>query len=154
MSEPATVRATGGEITIARVFDAPRELVFKAWTDADQVAKWFGPRGFGVPRESVEIDPRVGGHIRLRMLRGGRTLNIRYEITELVEPELLDLTAPPMPEFGLDHPIVARIELQDEGGKTRLTLTDGPYTDEGGQGAAAGWQGAFDKLHELLATPA
>jgi hypothetical protein len=49
--------------------------------------------------------------------------------------------------------VVARIELTDENGKTRLTLTDGPYPEDGGRWAGAGWIGAFDKLEALVAPP-
>jgi uncharacterized protein YndB with AHSA1/START domain len=152
MSDSTPVQTDAQQITITRVFVAPRELVFKAWTDPDQVAKWFGPAGVDTPRESVEIEPRVGGKFHLRMVRAGSGMDhrLRYEIIELVEPELLVLRSEPMPEVGLHHATVARIELQDEDGKTRLTLTDGPYTDEGGRGAGAGWEGAFDKLEALL----
>jgi uncharacterized protein YndB with AHSA1/START domain len=144
------------QITITRVFDAPRELVFKAWTVPDQVAKWFGPAGFETPRDSVEIDLRVGGRFSLRMVKGGSGVEhpVDYEIVEFVEPELLVLKSEPMPEVGFHHGTVARIELHEEGGKTRMTLTDGPYTEEGGRGAGAGWEGAFDKLEALLVPPA
>src|SRR5262252_8303636 len=113
MSESAAVRTEEKEITIARVFDAPREMVFKAWTDPDQVARWFGPAGFDIPRESVEIDPRVGGNVSLRMVHpeSGMEYPLRYEIVELIAPELLVLKSGPMPEAGLDHPTFARIEL-------------------------------------------
>jgi uncharacterized protein YndB with AHSA1/START domain len=152
MSDAAPTQAAEQQITITRVFEAPRDLVFKAWTDPDQVAKWFGPAGFDTPRDSVEIDLRVGGRFSLRMVQGGsgREHPIRYEIVELVEPELLVLKSEPMPEVGLHHGTVARIELREEAGKTRITLTDGPYTQEGGRGAGAGWESAFDKLEALL----
>jgi uncharacterized protein YndB with AHSA1/START domain len=139
------------QITITRVFDAPRELVFNAWTDPDQVARWFGPAGFDTPRDSVEIDLRVGGRFHLRMVQGsGREYELRYEIVELVEPSLLVLKSEPMPEVGMPHSTVTRIELQDEGGRTRMSLTDGPYPEAAAEGASAGWQGAFDKLEALL----
>jgi len=48
------------------------------------------------------------------------------------------------------NPTIARIELRDEGGKTRMTLTDGPYTEDGGRGAGAGCETSFDKLEALL----
>ena len=152
MSESTPVQAAEQQITITRVFDAPRKLVFKAWTDPDQVAKWFAPAGFETPREGVDIDLRVGGRFNLRTVQGGTGMayRLRYEIVELVEPALLVLKSAPMPEVGLHHPTVARIELQEHGGKTRMTLTDGPYTVEGGQGAGAGWGNAFDKLEALL----
>jgi uncharacterized protein YndB with AHSA1/START domain len=152
MTDSTPVQADEQEITITRVFDAPRELVFKAWTDPDQVAKWFGPAGFETPRESVEIDLREGGRFNLRMVQGGsgREHRIPYEIVELAEPELLVLKCEPMPEVGIQHATRTRIELLDEGGKTRMTLTDGPYTEEGGRGAGAGWESSFDKLEALL----
>jgi uncharacterized protein YndB with AHSA1/START domain len=141
------------EITITRVFDTPRELVFKAWTEPEHVAQWLGPDGFDTPRETIEIDLRAGGPFNLRMVQRGSGMEhwIRYEIIEFVEPELLVLKCQPMPEIGLDHATVARVELHDEGGKTRMTLTDGPYTEGGGRGAGRGWEQSFDKLAALLA---
>jgi uncharacterized protein YndB with AHSA1/START domain len=153
MSDSTSVQSVEQEITITRVLDAPRELVFKAWTDPDQVAKWFGPAGFDTPRDSVEIDLRVGGRFHLRMVQGsgGMEYGLRYEIVELAKPELLVLKSEPMPEVGLHHSTVTRIELEADGAKTRLTLTDGPYPEPGGRGAAAGWEQSFDKLDALLA---
>jgi uncharacterized protein YndB with AHSA1/START domain len=152
MSDSTPVQADEQEITITRVFDAPRELVFRAWTDPDQVAKWFGPAGFGTPRESVEIDLREGGRFNLRMVdgRSGAEYRIPYEIVEFVEPDLLVLECEPMPEAGVPYATRTRIELVEEDGKTRMTLTDGPYTEEGGRGAGAGWESSFDKLAALL----
>ncbi|MDQ3935574.1 MAG: SRPBCC domain-containing protein [Actinomycetota bacterium] len=140
------------QITITRVFDAPRELVFKAWTDPDQLASWFGPAGLETPRESVEIDLRVGGRFHLRMVKPGSDMEhrLRYEIIELVEPELLVLKSAPMPEVGVPHSTITRVELAEEGDKTRMTLTDGPYAEEGGGGAEAGWRSSFDKLEGRL----
>src|SRR5947208_4604945 len=99
MSDATPVQAAEHNITITRVFDAPRELVFKAWTDPDQVARWFGPAGFETPRESVEIDLRVGGRFKLRMVQGraGMEYGLKYEIIELVETELLVIRSEPIP---------------------------------------------------------
>jgi uncharacterized protein YndB with AHSA1/START domain len=152
VNDPTPAQAAEQKITMTRVFDAPRELVFKAWTEPDHVANWFGPAGMEVLRESVEIDLRVGGRFELRMVRPdtGAEHPINYEIVEFSEPDLLVLKSEPVPEVGLHHGTVARIELQEEGGKTRMTLTDGPYTPDGARGAGAGWEGAFDKLEALL----
>jgi uncharacterized protein YndB with AHSA1/START domain len=152
MSDSTPVQTAEQQIVITRIFDAPRELVFKAWTDPDQVARWFGPAGFDTPRDSVEIDLRLGGRFDLRMVarNSGAEYRLHYEIVELLEPELLALKAGPMPEVGLHNSTVARIELQDEAGKTRMTLTDGPYPEPGGGGAAAGWEASFDKLEALV----
>ena len=156
MNDSTPVQTAEQQITITRMFDAPRELVFEAWTDPDQVARWFGPAGFETPRDTVEIDLRVGGRFNLRMVPGGGGAEhrIRYEILELVEPELLVLKSGPMPEVGLHHSTVTRIELRDEGRKTRMTLTDGPYPEEGGRHAGAGWESSFDKLETVLASSA
>jgi uncharacterized protein YndB with AHSA1/START domain len=153
MSDATPVQTAEHEITITRVFDAPRQLVFEAWTDPDHLADWFGPAGFETPRDSIEIDLRVGGRFSLRMVQpgGGMEYPLSYEIVELVEPELLVLRSDPMPEVGLHHHTITRVELEAEAGKTRMMLTDGPYPDEGGRGAAAGWEASFDKLASALA---
>ena len=134
------------QVLITRVFDAPRELVFKAWTDPDEVSAWYGPENFETPREKIRIDLRVGGRYELTMVQpGGAEFAIGYDIVELVEPELLVLRSDPMPEMGMHEPTVTRVELHDHDGKTRMTLTDGPYPG-GGDHAEAGWNAAFDKL--------
>ena len=154
MAESTAVHAEEREITITRLFDAPRELVFEAWTDPDHLARWFGPTGFEIPRDSVNIEPRVGGHITIRMVQpgSGHHYDLDYEILELVEPELIVLKSGPNPAMSLHHEIVTRIQLENENGNTRLTLTDGPYPEEGGRWAGAGWNGAFDKLAVELAS--
>jgi uncharacterized protein YndB with AHSA1/START domain len=154
MGESTVVHAEEREITITRVFDAPRALVFQAWTDPDHLARWFGPAGFEIPRDSVSIEPRVGGRITLRMVQpgSGHQFDLDYEILELVEPELLVLKSGPNPAMSLHREVVTRIQFEDESGKTRLTLTDGPYPEQGGRWAGAGWNGAFDKLAVDLAS--
>ena len=78
----------------------------------------------------------------------GQTMPLGCEIVELVEPELLVLRSDPMP--GLSESTVTRIELFDHGDKTRMTLTDGPYTRNAGY-AEAGWNAAFDQLAAVVA---
>ncbi len=137
-------------VAITRIFDAPRELVFEAWTDPDQVARWFGPEGFRTPPETVQIDLRVGGRYHLAMIQEttGARFPLRYSIIDLVVPELLVLKSEPMPEMGLHEPTITRIELHEDGSRTRMTLTDGPYTVS--EHAEQGWEGAFDKLAQSL----
>jgi uncharacterized protein YndB with AHSA1/START domain len=140
------------EVLITRIFDAPREQVFNAWIDPDEVAAWYGPEHFDTPRERIHIDPRVGGRYELTMVRrdGGGEFTIGYEILELVAPELLVLRSDPMPEMGMHEPTITRVELNDDGAKTRMTLTDGPYPAGGGH-AEAGWNAALDKLAARVA---
>jgi uncharacterized protein YndB with AHSA1/START domain len=151
MSDSTPATAAGQEVVITRVFDAPREQVFKAWTDPDEVAAWYGPEHFETPRDRIRIDARVGGRYELTMVRrdGGGEFAIGYEIVELVEPELLVLRSDPMPEMGMHEPTVTRVELEDLDGRTRMTLTDGPDTES--RHAEAGWSAALDKLAALVA---
>jgi uncharacterized protein YndB with AHSA1/START domain len=138
------------QLTIARTFDAPMQVVFAAWTVPAQVAGWWGPDGFHAPPETVEIDLRVGGGYHLVMVQDetGARFPLHYEIVELVVPELLVLKGEPVPEMGMHAPTMTRIELQKDGPKTRLTLTDGPYPATGH--AERGWRASFDKLEAAL----
>jgi uncharacterized protein YndB with AHSA1/START domain len=140
------------QVLITRIFDAPPDLVFRAWTDPDHVAQWFGPDGFDTPRETVVIDVRVGGRYELTMVRKdtGAQFPVRYEIVELDPPRLLVLKSEPMPEVGMHDGTITRVELHDDGGRTRMTLSDGPYTEAAH--AETGWHAAFDKLDALMAT--
>jgi uncharacterized protein YndB with AHSA1/START domain len=80
MAETAAAR----EVRVVRDFAAPPERVFRAWTEPDQVAAWFGPAHVETPRDGVRIDLRVGGRYELTMLApGGREFAIGYEITAL-----------------------------------------------------------------------
>ena len=147
-SDPTpTAAAASREVRIERTFDAPREEVFKAWTDPDELSAWYGPEHFDSPRERIKVELRVGGRYELTMVRrdDGGEFPAAYEIVELVEPELLVLRSDPMPDFGMPDPIVTRVEFEDLGGRTRMRLTDGPYP-ESARGAETGWSQSFDKL--------
>ncbi len=148
MSDPTPVAGADQEVLITRIFDAPRERVFRAWTEPDEVAAWYGPEHFDAPRERIRIDLRVGGRYELTMVQrdGGREFSIGYDIVELSEPELLVLRSDPMPQMGMPDPTITRVEFHDHGAKTRMTLTDGPYPPAGRGPAEAGWNGSFDKL--------
>ena len=155
MSDSTPVTATDHqeqEVLITRIFEAPRERVFRAWTDPDELAEWYGPEHVDTPRERIHIDLRVGGRYELTMVQrdNGAEFAIGYEIVELLEPELIVLRSDPMPEVGMHEPIVTRVEFHDHGTKTRMTLTDGPYLQGRGH-AEAGWIAAFDKLAEHVA---
>ena len=153
MSERTPVTTADQQVLITRVFDAPREQVFRAWTDPDELAAWYGPASFDTPRERVRVDLRVGGRWELTMVRrdGGGELAIGYEIVELVEPELLVLRSDPMPEMGMHEGTVVRVELREDDGRTRMTLSDGPLPGAGRGPAEAGWNAALDKLAAALA---
>jgi uncharacterized protein YndB with AHSA1/START domain len=143
------------ELTITRVFDAPRALVFKAWTDAAQLAKWWGPQGFTNP--VCEIDARVGGALRIHMRSpDGSVYPMRGEIREIVAPERLVFTNIALDEAG-NHLLegLTTVTFADEGGKTRLTLHTraSAVADKAImylQGMEMGWTQSIDKLQALL----
>lgn len=146
------------ELHLGRVFDAPRELVWKAFTDPDQISQWFGPVGYSVPRETVDMDVRVGGHERFTMIADdpdsppGGPVNATF--TAVVEPELLvaeEHLEGEMREFFGSDSITMRLELHDEDGKTRLVLRQGPYKEAIAGDAREGWTSSFTKLDALLA---
>jgi uncharacterized protein YndB with AHSA1/START domain len=138
-------------VTIVHVFDAPIAEVFKAWTDPDELAAWYGPAGMRTRRESVHIDPREGGRFELTMvsLDGDREFSIGYTIREVEPPELLVLESDPMPHAG-PEPMTVRVRLESLGDQTRMTLTDGPMP-RGREHAEGGYRDALAKLDEHLA---
>lgn len=144
-SSPTTV--THETAQIERILEAPRERVFQAWTEAEQVAAWYGPAHVDIPRDGVRIDLRVGGRWEVTMiLPGGRKFVAGYEIETLVEPELIVMRSDPIPEAGMPEGSRVRVEFHDLGERTRVTLTDGPFPPGGSKHAAAGYAAALDKL--------
>jgi uncharacterized protein YndB with AHSA1/START domain len=102
------------EIVTARVLNVRRELVFKAWTDADHLARWWGPKGF--TNTFQEFDVRPGGAWRYVMHgpNGGDYKN-ESVFVEIVKPERIVFRHVSPPHF------LAMVTLADEDGKTRLT---------------------------------
>jgi uncharacterized protein YndB with AHSA1/START domain len=144
------------ELVITRVFDAPRELVYKAFIDPDQIAQWFGPVGYSVPRDTVDVDARVGGHQRLVMVNDENPSErspVNATFTEVIENELLVGTEEweGVPGSQPAGRMYLRLEFHDEDGKTKLVLHQGPYTDEMEGMAREGWGSSFTKLDTLLA---
>ena len=76
------------EVVIAKVYDAPRDLVFRMWTEREHVTRWFGPRGFACT--TFEMEARVGGSWRFEMRApDGTVYSNRIEYLEIVAPERL-----------------------------------------------------------------
>lgn len=148
------------ELSISRVFHAPRELVYQAFTDPDQLAQWFGPVGFSVPRDTVAVDARPGGYQRLVMVSVDDPAvrsPVDATLTEVIENELLvgEQEAEGVPGFEGTVRMILRVEFHDEpGGKTRLELRQGPFTKQLEEGSREGWNSSFGKLDDLLAAHA
>lgn len=81
-------------IVIVRVFDAPRELVYRAWTEPERFATWFGEHGSSIPLENISMDARPGGAWSAVMLHGPDQIEIPFggQFLELDEPEHIVLT--------------------------------------------------------------
>lgn len=128
--------------------------MYRAFTDPDQLAQWFGPAGCSVPRESIEVDARPGGHLRFVMTGPGVRSPVDAAFTEVVENELLaaEMVAVGVPGTAGPLRVRLRLEFHDEGsGKTRLELRQGPFTaGQLGTDTRSGWESSFTKLDALL----
>ena len=144
------------ELTLVRIFDAPRELVFQAWTDPKMMAKWWGPR---IVTDSIcELDVRVGGSLRIVMrAQGGQEYPMKGVFTEVVAPELLAFTNIAVDEKGT-HLLegTTRVTFEKQGDKTKLTMHTHmfgkvPQAEFMLGGMQEGWSQSFDRLAEFLA---
>lgn len=144
--------ATGEkQFTITRVFDAPRETIWRAWTDPDEAATWWHPRGVTTPRESVEIDVRPGGRYRYTMIApDGTEYPTAGVYREVVEPERLVFTWGSPGDADDAAPLIT-VTLADLGGRTEMTFhLDGIAGVPGDENVYDGWSEAFDVLDERL----
>jgi len=153
----ATKPATYGEgtVTLTRVFDAPRALVWKAWTDPKKMAQWFGPRGFTNP--VCELDVRVGGRLRI-VMRGpdGNDYPMKGVFREVVVPERLAFTNIAIDKDGR-HLLEGEttVTFAESDSKTTLTLRTRavglvPIATQMLAGMEAGWMQSIDKLEEFV----
>lgn len=126
------------ELSLERVFDAPRALVWEAFTDPDQLVQWYGPVGHTVDRDTVQLDAQVGGVRRFGTIVG--------TIDEFIDGELIVTHA----DLGFGR-IALRLEFHDaDENRTRLVVRHGPFADEARADTGAGWASSFTKLDRLL----
>jgi uncharacterized protein YndB with AHSA1/START domain len=113
-------------IRIVRVFDAPRELVFKAWTEAERFAEWFGEDGSVVPLDTITMDAAPGGAWSLVMLFGPDRTELAFsgEFREVVEPErvVMTIAGGPRPDGASEETLTVLLEDLG-GGRTEMTFT-------------------------------
>lgn len=146
------------EVTLSRWFDASPELVYRAFTDPQQLGQWFGPLMFGVPTDTIDLDIRPGGHWRMTMVgKDDPTWRAPVDatFTEVVDNELLVgyEVAKDIPGMADGTRMTLSIEFVPEGDGTRLELRQGPFPEETREMATVGWNQSFHKLDALLATP-
>jgi uncharacterized protein YndB with AHSA1/START domain len=145
------------ELVLTRVFDAPRELVFKVWTDPKHVAQWWGPKGFTNP--FCELDLRPGGAILIHM-RGpdGTVYPMTGVYQEVVRPERLVFTSGALDADGNPlFEVLTTVTFTEESGKTKQilkarvikrTAQAAPYL----AGMEAGWTQSLERLAAYVAT--
>lgn len=140
-------------IVIERVFDAPRDLVWKMWTDPDEVARWWGPECFTTPRETIEFDLRPGGVRRLTMVGPDGEKYPSDGRFGVVEPPARLSFAEEIPDRPMIESAEATIEFTElDGGRTKVVVTSRMLcADELVAMAEAGWTTQLDKLEPLLA---
>jgi uncharacterized protein YndB with AHSA1/START domain len=148
MTEAAIAR----ELAITRVFDAPRELVFRAFIEPEQLTRWWGKRGWTAPVETITVDPRPGGVFRLVGINDtdGREMPTNAVFREIVEPERLVMSE--VPRDDCHEGSVTTITFTDLGdGRTEVSLHTTMYaSEEIRRSAEGGLNSALDRLAETL----
>jgi uncharacterized protein YndB with AHSA1/START domain len=148
---PAPDGAVG--IRVTRVFDAPRERVWREWTEGERFADWFGGTEAEIPLSSVSMDVRPGGAWRATMFSGPERREIRWkgEFREVVEPERLVFTVSDQPGKAYELVTVVLVDLGD--GRTEMHFEQrGHMAPEQYRAAESGWGVFFDRIAERLAT--
>lgn len=161
--------STSQDFVISRVLDAPREQVWKAWTEREQLMRWFGPKGFTLPYATLDFHPGGTFHYAMRASDGHEMWG-KWTFREIVAPEKLvlissfsdaqgGLTRHPMsPSWPLETLSTTTFKEQD--GKTLLTIRWAPWNAtelecktfaESHSSMNQGWSGTFEQLAAYLA---
>lgn len=138
-------------MTLTRVFNAPRELVWAAWTTPEHFSFWFGGKDMSVPLQTVSMDVRPGGEWQATMVpSSGEPIPFHGQFLEVSQPERLVMT------FGnpTDKDVeILTVTLKDLGGKTEITLHQaGHLPDEQYPKLVEGYGTFMDAMAELLAS--
>jgi uncharacterized protein YndB with AHSA1/START domain len=145
--------AADRELTVSRMIDAPRALVFTAWTDPEQIARWWGPKGFTTI--DYEMDVRPGGAYRLRMRSPEGVDQIKRGIyREIVAPERIVFTfAWEAPDGSLGTELLVTVTLETLGAKTKLTLHQSGFDAvENRDSHVIGWTSCLERFAEYMTT--
>lgn len=140
------------ELVMTRVFDAPRDLVFQAWSDPEMLKHWWGPDGFTLP--FLEMDQRAGGKWRACMRASDGTNHWQHGVTrEVVPPERLVFTT--VWESDPTHEMLVSIDFVAKGRKTEITLRQQFFrAAQDRDGHRDGWTQSLNRLAAYLAISA
>ena len=140
-------------LILSRVFDAPRPLVFKVWTQPEHLARWWGPRGFTLI--SYKTDVRPNGTYRFGVRSPENTEHWAHgTYREVIPPERLVFThAWEHPDGSPKHETMVTLTFVEQGEKTKLTLRQTLFESVTARDLhRGGWSSTFDLLAEYLAT--
>ncbi len=160
---------TPTDFTISRVFDAPRELMWKAWTERDHLARWFGPKGASISAATLDFRPGGVFHYCMRT-PDGQEIWGKFVYREIVPPERIVLVNSFSDAQGnlTRHPwsatwpleVLSTTTFTEDRGRTTVTLRWSPLNasdaerktfNAGHQSIRQGWTGTFEQLTEYLA---
>lgn len=153
---------------ITRVFDAPREKVWQAWTEPERLRQWWGPKGFQCTQCTMDLRPGGLMHYCLRS-PDGQEMWGRFVYREIVKPQKLVFVVAFSDEKGgiTRHPmnpdwpqqILSTVEFEAQGGRTRITVRWIPVEatalerktfEDGRDSMKQGWTGTFEQLEAYL----
>jgi uncharacterized protein YndB with AHSA1/START domain len=152
---PSPVAAPRTEVTLTRTFNAPRALVWRAWTDPNIMARWWGPTGFTNP--VCEMDVRAGGKILIHMRApNGEVYPMSGVFDEVAEPECLVFRAIPADANGA--PLlesITTVTFHEASGKTKVIVHASaapiePIGVEMIKGMNEGWKQSLDRLIDTV----
>jgi uncharacterized protein YndB with AHSA1/START domain len=146
--EGSTMTQTA-EYELTRFFDAPRELVWAAWTDPERFSRWFGPETLATPVGRITLDAWPGGVWRATLVgEEGFEVTLDGTYREVAAPERLVFTTGDPDDPGDGPASIVTVTLTDAGGRTEMRFHQyGVNTDqEHAEGAKAGWIEFFDRL--------
>jgi uncharacterized protein YndB with AHSA1/START domain len=152
-----TTTTTTPQLALTRTFNAPRALVYQAFTDPDHLAAWWGPIGNSLPRDEIEFDVRPGGHQRWTEVFADDPrirVHVHFDLAQVVDGELLDGTmhvTGQLPGGFEPFETRVRIEFHDEAdGRTRLEVRQW-VPEHLASPSEQGWRESFSKLDAALA---
>jgi uncharacterized protein YndB with AHSA1/START domain len=162
---------TASKLIISRTFNAPLDRVWKAWTEPEQMAQWWGPKGFTADVKTLDLKPGGMFHYCIQSPQGQEMWG-RMLFREIAAQEKLEfINSFSDPDGGVTrHPLAPGwpllmhtvISFTEEDGKTTVTVEWQPYEateaekelfEEGRDSMKAGWTGTFDKLERHLTNP-
>lgn len=148
---------TTPQLALTRIFNAPRVVVYRAFTDPDRLATWWGPIGNSLPRDDMEFDVRPGGYQRWTEVSAtdpSVRVRIDLELTDVIDGELLEGTmrvSGQLPKDFEPFETRLRVEFHDEAdGRTRLEIRQW-LAEHLVSPSEQGWGEAFTKLDAALA---